>query len=76
MKRPFALLIFAVTTAIGIATLSSAAGSNLVEGSILKIEGDFYTVHDTAGHEVRLPVDKTMHLEGGAFKPGARLRPM
>ena len=77
MKRPFALLMFALTTAIGIATLSYAAGSKLVEGSILmKIEGEFYTVHDTAGHEVRLHVDKTTHLEGGAFKAGARLRPM
>jgi hypothetical protein len=36
---------------------------------VLKIEGEFYTVHDTAGHEVRVHVDKTTKLDG-RFKTG------
>lgn len=31
-----------------------------------------YTVHDVAGHEVRVHVDKTTHLEGG-FKTGDKV---
>jgi ribosome-associated protein YbcJ (S4-like RNA binding protein) len=73
MKRLLALFGFTLISSIGIATLSDAAGSKLVEGDVLKIEGEFYTVHDTAGHEVRLHVDKTTHLEGGAFKAGDKV---
>ena len=65
--------MFALISTIGIATLSYAAGSKLVEGDILKIEGESYTVHDTAGHDVRLHVDKTTHLEGGVFKVGDKV---
>jgi hypothetical protein len=36
------------------------------------MEGEFYTVHDTAGHEVRLHVDKTTKLDG-AFKTGDKV---
>ena len=71
-KRRIALLAFALISSIGIATLSYAAGSKIVEGDLLKIEGEFYTVHDTAGHEVRLHVDKTTQLEG-AFKTGDKV---
>jgi hypothetical protein len=39
---------------------------------VLKIQGEFYTVHDTAGHEVRLHVDRTTHLEG-TFKVGDKI---
>lgn len=73
MKKLIAKLVFTVIAMVGIATLSYAAGSKLVEGDVLKIEGDFYTVHDTAGHEVRLHVDKTTHLEGGTFKAGDKI---
>ena len=52
--------------------LHMVGGSKLIEGDVLKIEGEFYTVHDTAGHEVRLHVDKTTHLEG-AFKAGDKV---
>jgi len=72
MKRLIALLVFTLISSIGIASPSYAAGSKLVEGDLLKIEGEFYTVHDTAGHEVRLHVDKTTHLEG-AFKAGDKV---
>jgi hypothetical protein len=39
---------------------------------LLKIEGEFYTVHDTAGHEVHVHVDKTPKLDG-AFKTGDKV---
>lgn len=73
MKRHLALFVFTLVSSIGIASLCYAAGSKLIEGDVLKIEGEFYTVHDTAGHEVRLHVDKTTHLEGGAFKAGDKI---
>src|SRR5574342_410887 len=73
MKRLLALFGFTLISTIGIATLCYAAGSKLVEGDLLKIEGEYYTVHDTAGHEVRLHVDKTTHLEGGTFKAGDKV---
>ena len=73
MKRLMTLLMFTLISSIWIATLSYAAGSKIVEGDVLKIEGEFYTVHDTAGHEVRLHVDKSTHLEGGEFKAGDKV---
>ena len=73
MKKLIALFGFTLISSIGIATLSYAAGSTLVEGDVLRIEGEFYTVHDMAGHEVRLHVDKTTHLEGGDFKAGDKV---
>ena len=72
MTRRIALLTFALLSCIGIATLSYAGGSKIVEGDLLKIEGEFYTVHDVAGHEVRLHVDKTTQLEG-TFKIGDKV---
>ena len=73
MKRLIGLFVFTLISSIGIASLSYAAGSKLIEGDVLKIEGEYYTVHDTAGHEVRLHVDKTTHLEGGEFKAGDKV---
>lgn len=73
MKTLIALFVFTLIGSVGFATHSYAAGSKLVEGDVLKIEGEFYTVHDTAGHEVRLHVDKTTHLEGGIFKAGDKV---
>ncbi|WP_455378108.1 hypothetical protein [Petrachloros mirabilis] len=70
MKKFIAQLMFTLVGCIGIASLSYAASSKLVEGDILKIEGEIYTVHDKSGHDVRLHVDKTTHLEGGIFKTG------
>jgi hypothetical protein len=43
-----------------------------IKGDLLKIEGEFYTVHDMTGHEVRVHVDKTTKLDG-AFKTGDRV---
>jgi len=49
-----------------------AQGTRIVKGDLLKIEGEFYTVHDTAGHEVPLHVDKTTKLDG-TFKTGDKV---
>jgi len=73
MKRLITLLMSALLISIGIPSLSSAAGSKLIEGDVLKIDGDYYTVHDKSGHDVRLHVDKTTHLEGGTFKAGDKV---
>jgi len=73
MKSLIGLIVFAVILGCGMATLTYAAdkmaapGLQSIEGDLLKIEGEFYTVHDTAGHEVRMHVDKTTKLDG-AFK--------
>ena len=73
MKKRLTLWMFALITGFMMAPFSYAGDSKLIEGSILKIEGELYTVHDTAGHEVRLHVDKTTHLEGGVFKAGDKV---
>ncbi len=73
MKQLIALFVFTLICSVGVVTHSYAAGSKLVEGDVLKIEGEFYTVHDKAGHEVRLHVDKATHLEGGPFKTGDKI---
>jgi ribosome-associated protein YbcJ (S4-like RNA binding protein) len=73
MKRLIALFLFTLIGSIGVVTLSHAAGSKLIEGDILKIEGEFYTVHDTSGHDVRLHVNKTTHLEGGPLEVGDKV---
>lgn len=36
-------------------------------------EGEYYIVRDRFGHDVRLHVEKTTHLEGGAFRVGDKL---
>jgi exosome complex RNA-binding protein Csl4 len=73
MKQLLTMVLFTVITGSAMATLSNAGESKLIEGNVLKIEGELYTVHDTAGHEVRLHVDKTTHLEGGVFKAGDKV---
>src|SRR6185503_5312514 len=79
MRNLIGLIMFAVTLSFGMTTLTYAAdemtapGHQSFKGDLLKIEGEFYTVHDTAGHEVRLHVDKTTRLEGGAFKAGDKV---
>jgi hypothetical protein len=78
MKSLIGPIVFAVILGIGIATSAYAAdemaapGPQSIKGDVLKIEGEFYTVHDTAGHEVRVHVDKTTKLDG-AFKTGDRV---
>ena len=78
MKKLIGLFVFAMALSVGMASLSYAAadmaapGTQTVKGDLLKIEGDFYVVKDTAGKEVRLHVDKTTKLEG-AFKAGDKI---
>ncbi|HJT20330.1 MAG TPA: hypothetical protein VJ746_07655 [Nitrospira sp.] len=35
-----------------------------VKGALLKTDGEFYTIHDASGHEVRVHVDKNTKLDG------------
>jgi signal transduction histidine kinase len=78
MKQLIGLFVFAMILGVGMVTVSSAAGDmaasgpQSIKGDLLKIEGEFYTVHDTAGHEVKLHVDKTTKLDGG-FKTGDKV---
>ncbi|HJU05788.1 MAG TPA: hypothetical protein VJ692_11610 [Nitrospiraceae bacterium] len=68
MKSFIDLLVCAVIFGFGVATVipadaaQAASAPRTIEGDVLKIEGEFYTVHDTAGHEVRIHVDKTTKL--------------
>lgn len=54
-------------------TIFLRSHSRVLEGDILRIEEEFCPVHDTAGHEVRLHVDKSTRLEGGTFKVGDKV---
>jgi hypothetical protein len=79
MKKLIGLFVFAMALSAGMVTLSYAAGdmaepgSKTINGDLLKIEGEFYTVHDKSGHEVRLHVDKTTKLDGMPFIAGEKV---
>lgn len=34
-----------------------------IKGDVLKMEGEFYTIHDTSGHDVRVHVDKSTKVD-------------
>jgi len=78
MKKLIGLIALAVVLGFGMAAMTyaadqpMAAGSQTIQGDLLKIEGEFYVVKDAAGQEVRLHVDKTTRLEG-ALKAGDRI---
>ena len=72
MHRRITVFMFTLISSIAIASFSFAASSKILEGSLSNIQGENYTVHDTAGHEVRLHVDKTTQLEG-TFKVGDKI---
>jgi hypothetical protein len=78
MKKLIGLMALAVVLSFGMAAMTyaadqpMAAGSQTIQGDLLKIEGEFYVVKDAAGQEVRLHVDKTTRLEG-ALKAGDRI---
>lgn len=67
--------LFTLITGFAMAILSNTGDSMLFEENVLRIEGELYTVHHTVDHEVRFQVDKTTHLEGGAFRVGDKLEP-
>ena len=72
--------MFALVLTVGMVPLSYAADMTesptpkMVNGDLLKIDGEFYVVKDPrdAGKEVRLHVDKTTTLEG-TFKAGDKV---
>jgi uncharacterized protein YdeI (BOF family) len=78
MKKLISLFVFAMIISAGVASLSFAAGdmaapgTQTVKGDLLKIDGEFYVVKDTAGKEIRLHVDKTSQLDG-TFKAGDKI---
>lgn len=78
MNKLMSQFVLAAVLMVGITALSHAAdemavpGPQSIKGDLLKIEGEFYTVHDTAGHEVRVHVDQTTKLDGD-FKTGDKV---
>ena len=78
MKNLIGLFVFALVLGVGMASLLFAAGdmaapsTQTVNGDLLKIDGEFYVVKDTAGKEIRLHVDKTSQLDG-TFKAGDKI---
>lgn len=78
MKKFIVPFMFAMILGVGMTSYSYAAddmaapGTQIVKGDLLKIDGDFYVVKDTAGKEIRLHVDKTSQLEG-TFKAGDKI---
>jgi hypothetical protein len=78
MKLLIGPFVIAAVLGAWMGTLSYAAddmaqGGKTINGDLLKIDGDYYVVHDMTGHEVRLHVDKNTKLEGGAFKAGDKV---
>ena len=77
MKRLIGMILIALATVIvfGTAMVSYAdtqpptPTAQIVTGEVLKIEGDFFTLKDTAGKEVRFRVTKDTELFG-SFKAG------
>jgi hypothetical protein len=78
MKKLIGPFVLAVIIGVGMASYSYAAddmaapSTQTVKGDLLKIDGEFYVVNDTAGKEVRLHVDKTSQLDG-TFKAGDKI---
>ncbi len=80
MKKLIGLFVFALVLSVGMASFSYAADVTesstpmMVNGDLLKIDGEFYVVKDQRelGKEIRLHVDKTTKLEG-AFKAGDKI---
>jgi uncharacterized protein YdeI (BOF family) len=70
MKKLIVPFMFALILGVVMASLSVAAGdmaassTQTVNGDLLKIDGEFYVVKDTAGKEIRLLVDKTTTMDG------------
>lgn len=78
MKKLISPFMFAIIIGVGMASFSYAAeemtspNNQMVKGDLLKIDGEFYVVKDTAGKEIRLHVDKTSQLDG-TFKAGDKI---
>ena len=78
MKKLIGLIMFALVLSIGMVPMLYAADvtesptPKMVNGDLLKIDGEFYVVKDASGKEVRLHVDKTTKMEG-ALKAGDKI---
>ena len=78
MKSLISSMVLAAIVSFGLSTWTYAADvmaapeSKTITGDLLKIDGEFYVVKDSAGKEVRLHVDKTSKLDG-AFKAGDKV---
>lgn len=76
MKHRTGLIVLAVSVYLGMAIVTYAAGepivSRTIKGDVLKIQDNTYIVHDTAGHEVPVHVDKNTQLDG-AFMVGDKV---
>jgi hypothetical protein len=69
MKRFVVPFLIAMVLGVGLISFSFAAdttapGTEMFRGDLLKIEGEYYVVRDMAGKEIRLHVDKTTALDG------------
>jgi hypothetical protein len=70
--------MFAIILGVGMASFSfvaddmAAPSTQTIKGDLLRIDGGFYMVKDTAGKEIRLHVDKTSQLDG-TFKAGDKI---
>ena len=78
MKTIIGLVMFALDLSVGMVPMLYAADvtesptPKMVDGDLLKIDGEFYVVKDASGKEVRLHVDGTSKLEG-TFKAGDKI---
>ena len=80
MKKLIVQSMFAMVIGVAMVSLSYAADltesptPKMVNGDLLKIDGDYYVVKELrdAGKEIRFHVDKTTNLEG-TFKVGDKV---
>ena len=64
---------FAQNAPIGTEGILIAFGANTVEGTLMKIEGDYYVIMDSAGTEQRGHVDGRTLITGN-ITPGAKVK--
>lgn len=78
MKKLIAPFMFATILWVGMVSFSFAAddmtapSTQTIKGDLLRIDGDFFVVKDTAGKEIRLHVDKASQLDG-TIKAGDKI---
>jgi hypothetical protein len=64
-------VVLSFSTALGMGVVGiamaqmsdGASGTQVVKGSVLDQEGEYYTIKDMSGHELRLHVDKDTKME-------------
>ena len=71
MRRVIGWMLLSAMLSVGVVTLTWAAdgaavpGPQTVNGDLLKIDGEFYVLHDMTGKEIRLHVDQDTKTDGG-----------